>query len=369
LKYWRGFLVAAILAAISGALIAFAKAHSEIVDMVYPYMTRIIISGLADWSGSVAFCLWNVLVLALVAALLTSVILMIVLRWNPIQLLGWVLAVVSFFSLFTTTIYGLNDYTSPLAEDIRLEVTESTVSELNEATLYFRDQANLLAAKMNRDSNGDPDFQNFETLAKQAGKGFEVLTYEEAISIFAGSTAPVKMQKLSGNTLSKTYPLTGECVVDPDIPDLFLPFVMCTEMSRRMSISNEEDAKFAAFLSCKANPSEEFQYTAYCLAYYYCYTALNEIPTSTAQACAAQTRKGANPRLRHDLEVCQAFLDSRKSNSQTDVADLLASWYIQNFITPLHAGEEDRFDPLDSSQVDLEYIAPEPTPLPAKKDD
>ena len=367
MKYWRGFLVAAILSAISGALIAFAQANPTIVDMVYPYMTRIIVSGLADWSGSVAFCLWNVLTLVLIATLLASIILMIVLRWNPIQLLGWVMAVVSFFSLFTTAIYGLNDYTSPLAEDIRLEVTEPTTAEWNEATLYFRDQANLLAAKMNRDSNGDPDFQDFDVLARQAGKGFEVLTYEEAISVFAGSTVPVKMQQLSGDTLSKTYPITGECVVDPDTPDLFMPFVMCTEMSRRMSISNEEDAKFAAFLACKANPSEEFRYTAYCLAYYYCYTAMNEIPTSTAQACAAQSRKGANPRLQHDLKLCQSFLDGRKSDNQIDMADLLASWYIQTFITPLHE-EEDPFDPLNPP-VDLEYIPPEPTPLPEKKED
>lgn len=369
MKYWRGYLVAAIIAAISGALVAFAKAHTALVDMIYPYMTRIIISGLAEWSGSVDFCLWNVIVLVGVAALLTTIVLMIILKWNPIQLLGWVLAVVSLGSLFSTTVYGLNAYTGPLAEDMRMEVTEYTVSELNEATLYFRNQANLYAAKLQRDDDGNPDFADFEDLAQQAGEGFRVLTYEDAISVFAGSTVPVKAKKLSGDSLSTTYPLTGECIVDPDTPDLFLPIVMCKEMSRRMSIYNSNEATFAAFLACRANPSDEFQYAAYCLAYYYCYTALESIPTSTAKACASQATVGANPRLQHDLRLCMDYVPGKITEDGDAVADLLASWYIQNFITPLHQEEEEPFNPLDSTQVDLEYVAPTPTPLPEEEDD
>lgn len=369
MKYWRGYLVAVILAAISGALIAFAKTHAALVDMIYPYMTRIIISGLADWSGSVNFCVWNVMVLVAVAALLTTMVLMIILKWNPIQLLGWVLAVVTFSSLCTTTVYGLNAYTGPLAEDIRLDVSEYTVSELNEATLYFRDQANLYAAKLQRDNDGNPDFADFDILAQQAGEGFRILTYEEAIPVFAGSTAPVKAVDISGGALSKTLPLTGESIVDPDVPDLFLPFVMCKEMARRMSIYEDSDATFAAFLACKANPSDEFQYAAYCLAYYYCYAALESIPTSTAQACASQTSVGANPRLQHDLRTCMDFVPGTIAVDDDAVADLLTSWYIQNYITPLHQEEEEPFNPLDSTQVDLEYVAPVPTPLPEEEDE
>lgn len=369
MKYWRGYLVAAIIAAISGALVAFAQTHTALVDMIYPYMTRIIISGLADWSSAASFCVWNVIVLVAVAALLTSIVLMIILRWNPIQLLGWVLAVVSLSNLFSTVVYGLNTYTGPLADDIRLEVSEYTVSELNEATLYFRDQANLYAAKMERTDGGDPDFADFEVLAQQAGEGFEILTYEEAISVFAGSTAPVKPMKLSGDTLSKTLPLTGECVVDPDTPDLLLPVVMCKEMAKRMSIYADSDATFAAFLACKANSSDEFRYAAYCAAYYYCYAALESIPTSTAQACAAQASVGANPRLQHDLRLCMDFAPGKVAEDDDAVADLLTSWYIQYFITPLHQEEEEPFNPLDSTQVDLEYVPPVPTPLPEEEDE
>lgn len=368
MKYWRGYVVAAIFAAISAALVAFAKAHSTLVDMVYPYMTRIVISTLADWSGSVSFCIWNVLVLLGIALALVTVILIIVLRWNPFQMTGWALAVVMFFSMCSTLLYGLNDYTGPLAEDVRLDVTEYTVSELNDAAAYFRDQANALAAEISRDSDGAAQIPTFEELAVQAADGFETLTYEDAISIFAGSTAPVKKNALVG-TVSKTLPLTGECLVDPSVPDLALPFVMCMEMAHRMSISDYEEAKYAAFLACKANDSKEFRYSAYLMAYALCYDALNNIPTSTAQSCAATTKQGNKPLLTRDLRHTEEILDDLESKHihDYDVVDLLTSWYIQEFVTPLHQEEEQPFNPLDPEQVDLTYTEPIVTQLEKKK--
>ena len=127
MKYWRGYLVAAILAVITWALMQFAQAHSVLLDMIYPYVTRMIITSMANWSGAMSFCLWQVLLIIFVLAGLGSIVLMIILRWNPIQWLGWVLAAVSCVVLFQTAIYDLNQYDSPLADDVRLEITDYTV--------------------------------------------------------------------------------------------------------------------------------------------------------------------------------------------------------------------------------------------------
>lgn len=383
MKYWRGYLVAAILAAISWALIQFAQAHSVLVDMIYPYVTRLIISSLADWTGGMAFSLWQVLLIGLIALGIASVVLMIILKWNPIQWLGWVMAVISCLSMFNTVLYGLNEYSSPLADDVRLEIVDFTVSELNEATVYFRDKANTLAAELPRDEKGDPDFGSFEELAAQAGEGFTVLTYDKAISVFAGSTAPVKKLSWSGLYTAQrisgvTVPLTGEASVNPNVPSALLPFAMCKEMAHRMSIYSDADANFAAFLAGTSNSSPAFQYSAYLMAYKLCYDAISSIPTSTAQACAAQTDKGVSELLRQDLEDYTDFYGKTTGtanvrttaatlpaetdpdapaevifSSYSGVADLLASWYVTEFILPLHAEEEEPFDPLDPAQVDL----------------
>ena len=377
MKYWRGYLAAAIFAAITWALVEFAKSHCMLVDMVYPYMTRMVVTSMADWTSSMAFCLWQALILIITVAVIGSIVLMIVLRWNVVQWLGWVLAVISCIGMLNTVIFGLNKYASPLADDMRLTVNEFTVSELNEATVYFRDQAATLAAEVKRDSKGQVDVGTFDEMAQQAGKGFEVLAYEDTISVFAGSTVPVKeltWTGLFGDKFGKTVALTGEAAVNPNVPSVILPFAACNQMAYRMSIYSKADVAFSAFLACIRNPDKQFQYAGYLMAYAYCYNALKNIPTTTAQTCAVTTDEGVTRLMREDLQRVEAYLgeDIAAPNNRgpiprevaaedspirfseyDDVSDLLGNWYIANFITPLHQEEEITFDPLDPNQVDL----------------
>lgn len=386
MKYWRGYLVALILAAITGALVAFAGAHSVLVDMIYPYLTRLIINSLAEWTGGFGLCLWQTLLLLLVLGAIGFTVYLIYRRRNLIQWIGWALAVIMFFTLCHTGLYGLNAYASPLADDVRLEVTDYTVSELNEATVFFRDKAKESSFSIQRNDKGVPQLESFETLAAKAGDGFRVLAYEKTMSVFAGSTAPVKKLGWSflysiGKDSGATFPLTGEAAVNPSVPKAVLPFAMCKEMAHRMSVYSETDAQFAAFLAGIHNPDPVFQYSAYLMAYKYCYDALASIPTSAAKAAAKETDAGLTQNMRTDLTAYTKFFGERKVTANlktgatdeptepeqhhtitfsvyTDVSDLLASWYIQTYIVPLHKEEEKPFDPLDPNQVDLTVTAP-----------
>ena len=85
MKYWRGYIMAAIFVAISWVLGEFAKAHTELVDMVYPYVTRIVQTTLADWTSGTSLVLWQLLVVVLGVLVLASIVAMIILKWNPIQ--------------------------------------------------------------------------------------------------------------------------------------------------------------------------------------------------------------------------------------------------------------------------------------------
>ena len=115
MKYLRGYLVAGIFGAITAVLMAYGKRFSTLVDMIYPYVTRTMQTMLSQWSGQVSFCLWQVLAVALGVLLLTSIVLMIVLKWNPIRWFGWVLAVASCIYCLHTAAYGLNYYAGPIA--------------------------------------------------------------------------------------------------------------------------------------------------------------------------------------------------------------------------------------------------------------
>lgn len=362
MKYWRGYLVAALAAVGIWGLQVFAEAHSVLVDMVYPYITRLIQTSLADWSGTVTFCVWQVLLLLAVLFVLVTVVLMIVFKWNPVQWFGWVLAGASLVGLLSTGIYGLNVYAGDLAQDIRLEDTEYkyTVIELQEAALFYRDKANKLANEVNRDGNGDLRFADFATLAGQAGEGFRVLTYDQMYSVFAGSTVPVKELGASGYFTSRgitglTVALTGEAAVNPQIPAVCMPFAMCHEMAHRMSIAIDRDADFAAFMACDANPSVEFQYSAYFMAFRHCYEAMKSISTESGQLALQSFEAEINSNLRHDLNSYDSFFGGNL-DLDGEVGDLFVIWHIQKYVLPLHMEEEKTFDPKDESAVDLSGI-------------
>lgn len=382
MKYLRGYIAAAIFAAFTWALMEFAKTHTRLVDMVYPYFSRLIQTSLADWTATAPFLLWQVLAVFLVVVLIGGLVIMVILKGNLIQWLGWVLAIASLGFLLHTGMYGLNSYSGPLAEDIRLKTTEYTVSELARATTYYRDMANELALRIPRDSQGKAQYPSFEEMAEMAGDGFKTLTMEYSYSVFAGSAVPVK--KLGWTKLydsmgidGVTMPLTGEAAVNPNIPVMAIPFTMCHEMAHRMAIAYERDANMSGFLACMANSDVRFQYSGYFMAFRYCYNALVSVSTSTAQAAAREIKNGINSTLSTDLtdyrEHYEKAIDTDASNaantvnntyiqvsgdsqgvkSYGEVCDLLVSWHIQQIYLPEHQEEEVVFDPFDKNQVDL----------------
>ena len=385
MKYWTGYLTAAILGGISWVLLQFGEKFTTLVDMVYPYVTRTVMDYLAVWSSPLEFCLWQTIVVAAAVVLIATIVLMIIMRWNPVRWAGWVLAVCSLVYLLHTLVFGLNYYAGDLADDIRLEKRAYTVEELASATTYYRDMANLLAVQVKRDGNGDVDFDEFDVLAQQAADGFETLVYDRSYPIFAGNTLPVKelgwadMYSAMGIT-GVTMGLTGEAAVNPQIPDVTLPFTMCHEMAHRMSIATERDANFAAFLASSANEDIQYRYSAYFMAYRYCYNALINANTIASSGAAARIASEATKELQHDMQHYTAFFTSRRNDRATEVAntvndtylrtsgdeagvasygdvcDLLVNWHYQTIVLPTLTAEEKVFDPYDESQVDLSGI-------------
>ena len=385
LKYWFGYLTAAIFGAITWVLMQFGEKFSTLVDMIYPYVIRTLQGMLAQWSSAVEYPLWQLLAMVLGVVILATLVLVIVLKKNLVQWLGWVLAVFAGLYMMHTVMWGLNYHAGDLSDDMRLEVSGYTLDELTEATEYYRDKANALAAQVSRDAAGNVDFADFEALAEKAGEGFQALTYDYHYPIFAGSTLPVKelgwadMYTSTGIT-GVTFGMTGEAAVNPQIPDVTLPFTMCHEMAHRMCIAMERDANFAGFLACSVHSDIEFQYSAYFMAYRFCYNALASVNSSAAAAAAARVKDGVSDLLAADLAYYSNFFSSHKDTAATNLADtandaylkvsgdtngiasygqvcdLLVNWHIQTVVLPSITVEESPFDPYDESKVDLSGI-------------
>ena len=364
MKYWRGYLVAAILAACTWAFREFAQTHTKLVDMIYPYVTRMIQNFMAEWSSGVAFCLWQAIVLALIVAAMASIVLMIVFKWNPVQWFGWITAVISLIVLLHTGIFGMNEFAGPIAEDIRLTDTVCSNEQLEDAAEYFRDQANAYGEKVEKDAAGQVKAPDLATLNQLAAQSFETLVFENYYSVFAGSTAPVKELTMADyftnrGQMGYTVAITGEAAVNLEAPGFMQPFAVCREMCYRMCIASQRDKHFGAFLACQENDSDAFRYAAYLMAYRYC---LNELPQSTASVVNAK----ASAQVRNDVDMWDAFVapaeeqmakkaskDGLKDETNGEIADLLIRWHYEQIVLPSITEQEVQFNPMDETQVDL----------------
>ena len=372
MKYWRGYLVAALVGAFSWGLIEFAQSHWKLVDMIYPYMTRMVQDYLANWSSGVSFCLWQLILIIMAVVLLATVVMMILWKWNPIQWFGWVLAAVSIVFFLNTAVCGLNDYAGPLSQDIRLEVTDYTVGELEAAAAFYQNQANELAGQVSRDESGNLLLPEIAQLSEIATEGFHIQTYEHYNPVFAGSEVVVKELSWSnlfsarGITGMNVY-ITGEAAVNPQTPSVAMPFTVCRQMAQRMCITHRQDAALAAFLACDANTDPAFRYSAYFMAYRYCHSALLSMDTTAAQQAAVKLTGQETDLLKQDMATYGRSFASKSDDlyiqtlnkrsedapEQSNLVDLLVSWHIQEYVLPLQQEAVIQFDPMDENQVDL----------------
>ena len=385
MKYWFGYLTAAIIGAITWVLMQFGQQFSTLVDMVYPYVIRTLQDILAGWSGTVDFLLWQLLAVALAVVVLASLVAVLATKKSVIAWGGWVLSACALVYLLHTAVWGLNYYAGPLSEDLRMEVSQYTIDELAEATEYYRDRANILSQQVKRDGNGNVAYPEFEKMADRAYMGFQRLVYDRSYPVFAGSTLPVKklgwadMYTSMGIT-GVTFGMTGEAAVNPQIPQVLLPFTMAHEMAHRMCIASERDANFAAFLACSVHPDVEFEYSAYFMAFRYCYNALASVKTVSAAEYTASLREGIGDLLRRDVNAYADFFEKNQDadatelantandtylktsgeksgiKSYSEVCDLLVNWHIQEVVLPSITVEESPFDPYDETQVDITDI-------------
>ena len=349
MKYWRGYLIAGILAVCTWAITQFAATHTLLLDMIYPYMVRVVVPSLTQWTSSVDFCMWQVLLLIAIGGILSSLVLMLVFRWNPIQWFGWVLAVSCLFSLLNTGIFGLGQYSGSISENIRLEMQD-----------YSRDLAGELSSHVKRNPDGTADLSDFEYLNTWASSGYDRLTYERGFAALSGSTEPVKLLGWSDLYTSRgitgmTVLITGESAVNPQIPEAAMPFTISHEMAHRMGVASDSDADFAAILACSDSDSVEYRYSGYLMAYRACYLALGQYSVNAQVSVGAE----ALPAVTQDMNAYSKFVSGDNVSKVDNVlVDLLVSWHIQEVILPANQGQltPDIFDPMDETDDRLQDI-------------
>ena len=186
----RGIIVAGVFGVLTWLVQQLAQRYSLLLDMAYPFASKTVQELLGGWSAGVDFCVWQVILAVFLVAVVVSIGLMVLFRWNFFRWLGWVLAPVSIAYFLFTCLWGLNYYNRPIQESMKLKAGDYTVADLRDATQFYREQADRLAGQMKRDANGDMVLENLDTLNQSVKAGYDNLVWD--YSIFAGSRGPVK---------------------------------------------------------------------------------------------------------------------------------------------------------------------------------
>lgn len=349
LKSTRRWIASGIFVLLTALLVAAANLLPEFFFSFYPALSRRMLAVLAAVTSPVPFAVWEWLALGLAVWAVVSLVRAIrrrrLLTWLSGLVMGGCMGVFLFVGL-----WGLNHFAPPINETMGFAVTESTTQQLQAATEYYLSVANDLSGQVPRDENHLFAPPAFDELAQSAGDGYRILA--EQYDMFDGST--VRVKKLASSWLFGKMSLTGifvdftgESCVSTTTYGNGLPFTMCHEIGHRMGVAAEDEANFAAFLACDANPSVSFRYSGYYEAFVYCYSALYKADPAAAAEVWAQAGElvaadyaGA---YRHYQAVVsetatkvsdavndtylKVFAEQSGVQSYGEVADLLIAWY------------------------------------------
>lgn len=179
-----------------------------------------------------------------------------------------------------------------------------STEELEETAMMLAQKVNVDAERVARDSRGI--MKNGKNLGERVRRNM-FLTGRQypVLSGWYPRPKPVLLSKLMSYTnLTGIYTAwTEEANYNRDIPDYNIAFTMSHELSHLKGILPENEANFAAYLSCVDSPETDIRYSGELMAYIYCINELYKRDAKRWQAVAGTLCQKAND----DLEDNNAY--------------------------------------------------------------
>lgn len=313
----------------TGFLLLIANFLPSFFFSFYPDFSRWMMQIIGGATSIVPFAVCEICAVLLLALFVFTLIRAII-KTRIVRWLAGLLLVVSIGVFAFVGLWGLNYYAPPMAERLGMQEQQFTAAQLQEAAEYYRDMANAMAKNVERNEDGTMKAYDFDSLAQNAGEGFDILA--EEFDCFNGSTARIKslicsplMGKIgmTGGFIC----LTGEACVSDTTYEAAMPFTMCHEIGHRMAFAREDEANFAGFLACSVSERPEFVYSGYYMAFKYCYNALAKVDS----AAAAKVWAGVSEELAADCGASAKHYEEVRSEAASDIADTVYSGYLNAF--------------------------------------
>lgn len=212
-------------------------------------------------------------------------------------------------------LWGSYYYADNFAADGGFEQREISVDELETVTKYFADLLNEYGEQVSRDERGFYTVDKADIIARSA----EIYQNTERLHpSLAGPDLPVK-GIVSSRFLSYMdytgffFPFTGEACVNTDFPDSLFPSTVSHELAHQRRVAREQDANFAAVLSCMESGDVDYGYSGCLLAYTYLGNALYDAAYSRWEA----VYESLSDSVLLDIALNRAYWDQFETPVQT----------------------------------------------------
>lgn len=216
------------------------------------------------------------------------------------QIIFFFLFVYVFFNL----LWGLNYNRQGIAYQLKLQVKEYSLADLDTLTTVIESRINYYAnfvTEAQRDS-----FDKKSRLFANAYKAYDAVGKQYAFLDYSPKSVKPSLFSYLGNYLGfQGYynPFSGEAQVNTTVPRFLEPYVTTHEMAHQLGYGKENEANFVGFLACRAYNNNAFRYSVYYDMYNY---SLGEVyRRDTAMAKAFQLK--VHPQVKKDQEEFRHF--------------------------------------------------------------
>lgn len=225
-------------------------------------------------------------------------------------------------------LWGVYYYSDGFEAQSGLTASAVSVEELETVTIYFADIANQFSDDVPRDENGTY-WEDTDTLFERSATIYNNVTDE--FPFLSGPELRPKALLVSRfmsyiNFTGFFFPFTGEANLNIDAPICLLPSTIAHEQAHQRGVAAEQEANFAAVLSCMECGDPSFTYSGALLAYIHLGNALYRADRSAWE----QVYFSLNDSVRADLLVNNAYWDQYETKA-AEVSEDIYDSFLQSY--------------------------------------
>ena len=213
-----------------------------------------------------------------------------------------------FLYVFFNMLWGLNYNRQGIAYQLKLDVKEYSLADLDTLTSVIQSRVNhyaTLVTEAQRDS-----FDKKSRLFSSACKAYDEAEKKYSFLKYAPKSIKPSLFSYLGNYLGfQGYynPFSGEGQVNTTVPRFLEPYVTTHEMAHQLGYGKENEANFVGYLACKEYPSNAFRYSVYYDMYNYSVGEVYRRDTTKDKLIAMAFQKNANPQVIKDQKEFRNF--------------------------------------------------------------